>query len=69
MGEGALLALLLQLSSVEFAMCLYDQPADAVPPAVSALLPEVCSLLEEARSRLHTLQAPLRSRPGAFSEP
>lgn len=52
-GEGALLALLLQLSSVEFAMCLYDQPADAVPPAVSALLPEVCSLLEEALFRLH----------------
>mmetsp|Transcript_2063 Transcript_2063/g.6891 ORF Transcript_2063/g.6891 Transcript_2063/m.6891 type:complete len:224 (-) Transcript_2063:237-908(-) len=34
-------------------MCLYDQPADAVPPAVSALLPEVCSLLEEALFRLH----------------
>jgi hypothetical protein len=52
-GHGALLSLLIQLSTVEWCMCLHDQPADAVSPHVAVLLPACCGVLEEALFRLH----------------
>jgi len=52
-GHGALLSLLIQLSTVEWCMCLHDQPADAVSPHVAVVLPACCGVLEEALFRLH----------------
>ncbi len=53
-GGGALLSLLLQLSAVELAMCLYDQPTDDPPERARATLPACCATLEEAMFRLHS---------------
>ena len=47
-GRGGLLALVLQLASVELQMCLYDQPGPTSGQC-EALLPACCHLLEEVK--------------------
>ena len=56
-GDGNLLSILLQLASIELAMCLHDQPADDICDHVILMLPFCCALLEEATFRLHADEA------------
>ncbi|KAL1499890.1 hypothetical protein AB1Y20_012573 [Prymnesium parvum] len=51
-AAGRLVALVVQLSSVELQMALYDQPGPT-SAACEAALPACCQLLEEALFRLH----------------
>mmetsp|Transcript_12520 Transcript_12520/g.38246 ORF Transcript_12520/g.38246 Transcript_12520/m.38246 type:complete len:595 (+) Transcript_12520:26-1810(+) len=52
-GEGALLSLLVQLATVEWCMCLHDQPDNCISEHVLVLLPSCCAILEEALFRFH----------------
>lgn len=58
-GEGGrLLALVIQLASVELQMALYDQPADTTPEC-EAVLPTCCQILEEASHKPQSYRLPL----------